>query len=218
MDQKTGTGQVTQPEAPNGATKTADARIEKGGHNPNFDLEGIKVDTPQGTYEMKRVVTGEFFGTPVEKVIPKLVSNENTLSFGDDANYINAWSDRDFLIDIIEGTPEEAGFKGKLEAYTKGQFKKENLPNDPRVREFFHDYAAKVQLAIRWNTPLDIDLNYGERIWLESRLEHLKQRRVELMGEANMGTITAQAYQNARLANDLAQQAIRRYLDGSLRI
>jgi hypothetical protein len=199
---------------------------EQFGHTDCADMEGQTVETPQGDVTFKEVVTGQFLGEDVKKVVATRDSNENTLKVGEHANLYNDWDDREFLIERIEGVhgknadgrPERitAGFLDIAEDYAARRIGEIDLPDHGGLKQWMHEYRVATIQSIRYRVPLKVDIKVGVRFYFESCLDHIRHRKDKLASEQMLGVITAQEYQNTRMLLELAEGAYRKFLAGEI--
>jgi len=156
----------------------------------NLDLEGVRVETPEGDIRFKKVVTGHLAGVPIEKIVPVRDSNDNTTTVGEDVTLLNDWNDREFLIDRIEGLHSTdpdgrpicvvPGLMDIANQYALGRISDLDLTDHSQFRQWLLEYKTKQIQAARYRVEMDIDIKLGAKFFFEASLDQIKERREKL--------------------------------------
>jgi len=201
---------------------------EQAPFNPDFDLEGRTMKGEDGaSYVFKKIVTKQLDGTDIEKVVPVRVSDDKTLNMNEDVNIINDWDDRMFIIDKIEGIYVEQegravclvpGMWDILNNYALRYIKREDLPDHIGFRNAADDYAMQFFRKQKYNVEMAFDVKRAVIEWLEACIWKAEERKRVLREEVTVGQINQKEFQNGLQLCDMGVAAMRKYLEGKIKL
>lgn len=196
--------------------------------NPDFDLEGRTMKDEEGAeYVFKRVVTKQIDGLDIEKVIPIRKSDDKTLNMNEDVNIIDDWDDRRFIIDKIEGIYVEQegravclipGMWDILNNYALHYICRDDLPDHIGFRNVAEEYAKQFRRKQKYNVEMSFDVNMAIIEWLEACIWKAEERKRILREEVSFGQINQKEFLNGLHLCDMAISAMRRYIEGKIKI